>query len=191
MERKFKWMARRSILATSIMWWFLSLLIISMVSVPIFIIKYSHENNFDFTILFWIFGIVSCLTLLCIVLRLIFISTTHLVYGKIVDIEDSSPEDTQVYHNFVIEYTDPYGNECQTRFYEQFGDNLEDMEKILNTQPGFIHAMWCGDVECENRIKEIKGCKSRCIVEDGEKIDDKCVCCGKEAKHHVIWGIQY
>ena len=69
--------------------------------------------------------------------------------------------------------------------------NLEDMENILNTQPGFIHAMWCGDEACENKIKEIKGCKSRCIVEDGEKIDDKCVCCGKEAKHHVIWGIQY
>ena len=69
--------------------------------------------------------------------------------------------------------------------------NLEDMEKILNTQPGFIHAMWCGDEACENRIKEIKGCKSRCIVENGEKIDDKCVCCGKKAKHHVIWGIQY
>ena len=69
--------------------------------------------------------------------------------------------------------------------------NLDDMEKILNTQPGFIHAMWCGNEECENKIKEIKGCKSRCIVEDGEKIDDKCVCCGKEAKHHVIWGIQY
>ena len=69
--------------------------------------------------------------------------------------------------------------------------NLKDMENILNTQPGFIHAMWCGDPECENKIKEIKGCKSRCIVEDGEKIDDKCVCCGKDAKHHVIWGIQY
>ena len=69
--------------------------------------------------------------------------------------------------------------------------NLKDMENILNNQPGFIHAMWCGDEECENRIKEIKGCKSRCIVEDGEKIDDKCVCCGKEAKHHVIWGIRY
>ncbi len=69
--------------------------------------------------------------------------------------------------------------------------NLEDMEKILNTQPGFIHAMWCGDEACENRIKEIKGCKSRCIVEDGERIDDKCVCCGKPAKEHVIWGIQY
>ena len=69
--------------------------------------------------------------------------------------------------------------------------NLEDMKNILNKQPGFIHAMWCGDEKCENKIKEIKGCKSRCIVEDGEKIDDKCVCCGKDAKHHVIWGIQY
>ena len=68
--------------------------------------------------------------------------------------------------------------------------NMTDIENILNTQPGFIHAMWCGDEECELKIKEIKGCKSRCITSD-EPIDTKCVCCGKEAKHHVIWGIQY
>ena len=69
--------------------------------------------------------------------------------------------------------------------------NLDDMKEILENHPGFILAMWCGDEECELKIKEIRGCKSRCIVDDGEKIDDKCVCCGKEAKHHVIWGIQY
>ena len=68
--------------------------------------------------------------------------------------------------------------------------NLKDIEKILNTQPGFIHADWCGDPACEIKIKEIKGCKSRCITEE-PLIDGKCVCCGKEAKHHVIWGIQY
>ncbi|MBR1386492.1 MAG: proline--tRNA ligase [Bacilli bacterium] len=68
--------------------------------------------------------------------------------------------------------------------------NLEEMEKILNTQPGFIHADWCGDEACEIKIKEIKGCKSRCIT-DEKLIDGKCVCCGREAKHHVIWGIQY
>ena len=68
--------------------------------------------------------------------------------------------------------------------------NLEDMENILNTQPGFIHADWCGDPECETRIKEIKGCKSRCIT-DEPLVTGKCVCCGKDAKHHVIWGIQY
>lgn len=68
--------------------------------------------------------------------------------------------------------------------------NLDDIKNILNTKPGFIHAMWCGDPECEAKIKEINGCKSRCIV-DEEAIDDKCVCCGKPAKYHVIWGIQY
>ena len=50
------------------------------------------------------------------------------------------------------------------------------MKNILNTQPGFIHAMWCGSPECEMKIKEIKGCKSRCILEE-KPIDDKCVCC--------------
>ena len=68
--------------------------------------------------------------------------------------------------------------------------NLKEMEDILNAHPGFIHADWCGDSECEVKIKEIKGCKSRCISEE-PLVDGKCVCCGKEAKHHVIWGIQY
>ena len=69
--------------------------------------------------------------------------------------------------------------------------NLDEMSDILNKQPGFIHASWCGDSACEERIKEIRGCKSRCILEDEELPDDKCVCCGKKAKHHVVWGIQY
>lgn len=69
--------------------------------------------------------------------------------------------------------------------------NLQEITNILETQPGFIHAMWCGDPACEEKIKEIRGCKSRCILEDKEPIDDKCVCCGKKAKHYVVWGIQY
>jgi prolyl-tRNA synthetase len=69
--------------------------------------------------------------------------------------------------------------------------NLKEMEDILNKQPGFIHAMWCGDPACEEKIKEIKGCKSRCILEEAKKIDDVCVCCGKEAKHVVVWALQY
>ena len=71
--------------------------------------------------------------------------------------------------------------------------NLKDMESIITTQPGFIKAMWCGDVKCENKIKEIHGIKSRCIPfdEEQEQLSDTCVCCGKEAKHMVVWGIQY
>ena len=69
--------------------------------------------------------------------------------------------------------------------------NLDDVRKIMDTQPGFIKAMWCGDEACEVKMKEIKGTKSRCILEYEKKIDDKCVVCGKDAKHLVVWGIQY
>lgn len=69
--------------------------------------------------------------------------------------------------------------------------NLQELENILNTQPGFIHGDWCGDESCEIKIKELRGCKSRCILEQEPLVDGKCICCGKEAKHHVVWGIQY
>ena len=51
--------------------------------------------------------------------------------------------------------------------------------------------MWCGDEECENKIKDETGAHSRCLPFEQKKIADKCVCCGKEAKHLVIWGRQY
>ena len=86
---------------------------------------------------------------------------------------------------------DMYNRALQRREELTFtAKDLDEMENILNTQPGFIHADWCGNIECENKIKEIKGCKSRCIINE-PLITGKCVCCGKEAKHHVIWGIQY
>ena len=69
--------------------------------------------------------------------------------------------------------------------------NLEEVEKIMNSKPGFIKAMWCGDEECELKMKEIRGTKSRCILEGHKHIDDKCVVCGKPAKHLVVWGLQY
>ena len=69
--------------------------------------------------------------------------------------------------------------------------NLDEVKVIMDTQPGFVKAMWCGDEACENKMKEIKGTKSRCIIDDASPIDDKCVVCGKKAKHLVVWGIQY
>ena len=69
--------------------------------------------------------------------------------------------------------------------------NIDELERIITNNPGFIKAMWCGDVECENKVKEIRGTKSRCILEGHEHIDDKCIVCGKPAKELVVWGIQY
>ena len=70
--------------------------------------------------------------------------------------------------------------------------NYDEFLDIAENKPGFIRAMWCGDSECEDKLKDITGgVKSRCIPFEEEQISDTCVCCGKKAKHMVVWGRQY
>ena len=70
--------------------------------------------------------------------------------------------------------------------------NMEEFLDIAENKPGFIKAMWCEDVACEEAIKEqTGGVKSRCIPFNEEKLSDVCVCCGKPAKKMVVWGRQY
>ena len=68
---------------------------------------------------------------------------------------------------------------------------MEEFEKNMNENQGFIKAMWCGDEACEDKIRELTGAKSRCIPFEQEHISDTCVCCGKKADKMVIWGRQY
>ena len=56
---------------------------------------------------------------------------------------------------------------------------------------GFIKAMWCGNEECEDKIKELTGAGSRCIPFEQEILSDKCVCCGKPANTMIYWGKAY
>ena len=69
--------------------------------------------------------------------------------------------------------------------------SLEEMKEIADNKPGFIRAMWCGDRECEDKLKDYAGVTSRCIPFEQEELDGKCVCCGKEAKHMLYWGKAY
>lgn len=69
--------------------------------------------------------------------------------------------------------------------------DLDEMVQIANEKSGFIKAMWCGDAECEAKLKEIAGVTSRCMPFEQEHIGDTCVCCGKPAKSMVVWGKAY
>ena len=82
---------------------------------------------------------------------------------------------------------------CKKRMEDKTKDahTLKEFEAIMNKEQGFIRAMWCGNAECEAKIKELTAAKSRCMPFEQEKIDDKCVCCGKPASKLVIWGRQY
>ena len=75
----------------------------------------------------------------------------------------------------------------EARTYDEFVD-------IAENKPGYIKAMWCGETECEEKLKDVTGgVKSRCIPFGVQKIEgcDTCVCCGKPAKKLVVWGRQY
>ncbi len=69
---------------------------------------------------------------------------------------------------------------------------LDEFIDISKNKGGFIKAMWCGDSECEDKIKDVTGgVKSRCMPFEQENLSDVCVCCGKKAKSMVVWGKQY
>ncbi len=63
--------------------------------------------------------------------------------------------------------------------------------KLAENGDGFVKAMWCGDEECEDKVKEMTGVGSRCIPMEQESFSDTCVCCGKKAKYMVYWGKAY
>lgn len=68
---------------------------------------------------------------------------------------------------------------------------MEELKDAADHKPGFYKAMWCGDLECENALKEQAGVTSRCMPFEQEHVADTCICCGKPAKHMVIWGKAY
>ena len=69
--------------------------------------------------------------------------------------------------------------------------SMAEFEKIFSDKAGFVKAMWCGEQDCEDKIKEKLSVTSRCMPFEQEQIADTCVCCGKPAKKMVYWGKAY
>lgn len=69
--------------------------------------------------------------------------------------------------------------------------NLDEMKDIAENKPGFIRAMWCGDLACEEKLKEVAGVTSRCMPFEQDKFSDVCVCCGNPADKMLYWGKAY
>ena len=68
---------------------------------------------------------------------------------------------------------------------------IDEVKEIIETKGGFVRAMWCEDLDCELKMKEIAGVTSRCIPYQQERIGDVCAVCGKPAEKMVYWGVAY
>ncbi len=71
--------------------------------------------------------------------------------------------------------------------------NTDEINEVLKNGDGFVKAAWCGSEECEDKVKELTGVGSRCLPFGEQNISDDavCVCCGKKAKHNVLWARAY
>ena len=98
-------------------------------------------------------------------------------------VEAKLKEVNEAIYNSALENREKRTYACQT---------IDEINATLNEKgDGFIKAMWCGDEACEDAVKEQTGARSRCIPFEQDIVGDKCVCCGKPAKHMVIWGKAY
>ncbi len=76
-----------------------------------------------------------------------------------------------------------------SRIYD--ATDWDTFTQLIAEKPGFVRAMWCGDLDCELKIKEQTTATSRCLPFGHEAIGETCVCCGKPADQLVIWGKAY
>ena len=67
--------------------------------------------------------------------------------------------------------------------YSDFKSKIED--------GGFLKALWCGNQDCEEKIKEETGADIRVIPFDNENPNGKCVYCNQEATFLPLFGRGY
>ncbi|QGS51629.1 proline--tRNA ligase [Spiroplasma tabanidicola] len=70
-------------------------------------------------------------------------------------------------------------------------NTIDEYESILNKNQGLVLVPFCGDINCENQVKERTQTNSRCIPDIDEKIEAKCFNCEKQAKYRVYFARAY
>jgi prolyl-tRNA synthetase len=121
--------------------------------------------------------------------------------GQVVLVRRDTREKTEVPIDKVAEETGRILEQMQADMYERAKAHLEEhiftatdydsFKDTIANHPGFVNAMWCGDLECELKIKEDTGATSRCMPFDQTPVAETCVCCGKPAKKLVLWNKAY
>jgi prolyl-tRNA synthetase len=74
--------------------------------------------------------------------------------------------------------------------------NYEEFRQVMEDKRGFIFAPWCGDGECELKVKEETKATIRCLPLDDdnrvvEATEGVCVRCGAPAKYNVYFARAY
>ena len=70
-------------------------------------------------------------------------------------------------------------------------DDYDEFKEIINTRGGFIYSFWCGDPECEQKIKEETAATIRCLPLESDHASGSCIRCGRPSDQRVYFGKAY
>ena len=69
--------------------------------------------------------------------------------------------------------------------------SIEELKDVVDNKGGYAKMMWCGEQECEDKIKNLTNATARCLPFNQIGFDDKCPCCGKKATKVVLFAKAY
>ena len=90
-------------------------------------------------------------------------------------------------------------DDIQSNLYNRAKDLRDSNTKSVKSydelkkqvESGFAEAYWCGNADCEMKIKDETKATIRCIPFDRPEIPGKCVFCGKESSKTVLFARAY
>ncbi len=98
----------------------------------IFLGIFAFTATFYFIPMVWAFAIIITASVLLTIKKFNFIKHSCFTWGKIINIEKSPPEASDVWQAFVIEYTDKGTHEAyEIKRCNHFGDNEEELKKEI------------------------------------------------------------
>ncbi len=77
------------------------------------------------------------------------------------------------------------------RVHTYAADTYDEFKSIMGSRRGFIRAHWCGNAECEIKIKMETKATTRCRLLDEVPEDGKCVYCGGQSNYRWVFGQSY
>jgi len=91
--------------------------------------------------------------------------------------------------------------DIQSRMYQESENFLKsnthsvesyaEFKRIMSTSRGFISAHWCGNPQCEAKIKEETKAGTRCRLLDEKKEPGDCIYCGAKSEYRWLFAQSY
>jgi prolyl-tRNA synthetase len=129
------------------------------------------------------------------------IGPKDLAKGQVMVVRRDTGEKMAVKEEKLIETVEKLLNDIQENLFNKAKSFLQKnirevsdynkFKEVIEKKRGLIKTYWCGNKDCEDKIKEETKASIRCIPFEQEEASGKCIYCGKESSTLVYFARAY